>query len=35
MLTGKKVKAKYENGVLKVTIPYIKLPEPKKISIEG
>mgnify|MGYP005813790117 CR=1 FL=1 len=32
---GDKVKASFDNGVLKVTIPFQELPTPKKISIES
>jgi HSP20 family protein len=30
-----KIKAKMEDGVLKVTVPLTPLPQPKKIAIEG
>jgi HSP20 family protein len=32
---GDKVKANFEDGVLKVTVPLKALPAPKKIAIEG
>lgn len=32
---GEHVKATFEDGVLKVTIPFKELPQPKKIAIES
>ena len=32
---GGKVKASFDNGVLKVTVPFKKLPAPKKIAIDS
>lgn len=32
---GDKVEAHFDNGLLKVTIPYKELPKPKKISIQA
>lgn len=32
---GDEVKANFENGVLKVIVPFKELPKPKKIAIEG
>lgn len=32
---GDKVKAEFENGLLKVTVPFKELPKPKKIEISA
>lgn len=32
---GDKVKARFDDGLLKVTVPFKELPQPKKIAIEG
>jgi HSP20 family protein len=32
---GDSVKASFEDGVLKVTVPMKELPEPKRVAIEG
>ena len=32
---GAKVKASFDDGVLKVTVPFKELPQPKKIAIES
>jgi HSP20 family protein len=32
---GAKVKASFDDGVLKVIVPFKELPQPKKIAIES